>query len=401
LKNFKYSSVTPDGSRQQGEITAPNKEQAVNQLRKKELVVTDIAEKRQLSLSVYLHNAQKVSTIDIVIFTRQLAVMLDAGIPIVQALRALGEQVHTDYFAEVIHSIAEEVESGSSLHKAMLRQENVFKELYLSLVNAGEKSGNLVAVLRRLAETLQRENTFKSKVKGAMIYPLVIICVMLAVIVLMFVFVIPQLQTLYDELGADLPTTTKVLLAVSDATVSYWWLFLIIIMVGMFFLRRAINTEQGQEAKSKVILKLPIFGMLTKQMELTSFTRTLSMLISSGLPILDALDISKKTMNNRVFQNGVDTAAQAVEQGGSLGEEIYRNKNFPSMLAEMVRVGEQTGKLDDVLNDLAQYFESEALRTVDNLSSLLEPVVMVILGVGVGFLVISLILPIYSLTSQF
>ncbi|MBU1110910.1 type II secretion system F family protein [Patescibacteria group bacterium] len=401
MKNFKYSSVTPDGSRQQGEITAPNKEQAVNQLRKKELVVTDIAEKRQLSLSVYLHNAQKVSTIDIVIFTRQLAVMLDAGIPIVQALRALGEQVHTDYFAEVIHSIAEEVESGSSLHKAMLRQENVFKELYLSLVNAGEKSGNLVAVLRRLAETLQRENTFKSKVKGAMIYPLVIICVMLAVIVLMFVFVIPQLQTLYDELGADLPTTTKVLLAVSDATVSYWWLFLIIIMVGMFFLRRAINTEQGQEAKSKVILKLPIFGMLTKQMELTSFTRTLSMLISSGLPILDALDISKKTMNNRVFQNGVDTAAQAVEQGGSLGEEIYRNKNFPSMLAEMVRVGEQTGKLDDVLNDLAQYFESEALRTVDNLSSLLEPVVMVILGVGVGFLVISLILPIYSLTSQF
>ena len=370
-------------------------------MRKKELVVTDIAEKRQLSLSVYLHNAQKVSTIDIVIFTRQLAVMLDAGIPIVQALRALGEQVHTDYFAEVIHSIAEEVESGSSLHKAMLRQENVFKELYLSLVNAGEKSGNLVAVLRRLAETLQRENTFKSKVKGAMIYPLVIICVMLAVIVLMFVFVIPQLQTLYDELGADLPTTTKVLLAVSDATVSYWWLFLIIIMVGMFFLRRAINTEQGQEAKSKVILKLPIFGMLTKQMELTSFTRTLSMLISSGLPILDALDISKKTMNNRVFQNGVDTAAQAVEQGGSLGEEIYRNKNFPSMLAEMVRVGEQTGKLDDVLNDLAQYFESEALRTVDNLSSLLEPVVMVILGVGVGFLVISLILPIYSLTSQF
>ena len=401
MKKFSYSAVNQQGVRQKGEILAANQDRALEMLRERGLIVTGIKEERKLDLSNIFASWRGVPMIEIIVFSRQLAVMLEAGIPIVRALRTLQEQARDHLFAETLKEITFEVDGGSSLYRAMSNHPKVFSELYLSLIEAGEKSGNLVTVLSRLADTLQRENDFRSKTKGAMIYPAVIMAAMLMVVILMFVFVIPRLKGLYEELGATLPITTRILLQISSFMVNFWWLVLILLVGMVILLKHFAATEQGEQFCSRLQLKLPVFGMLIKQMQFTSFTRTLSMLISAGIPILQSLDIAKKTMSNFLFQRGIEEAAKNVEHGGSLGEALSHNPNFPSMLAEMVKVGEETGKLDNVLLNLASYYENESMRTVDNLSSLLEPLIMIILGIGVGFLVLSLIMPIYSLTSQF
>lgn len=401
MKEFIYTAVDNDGVPQTGQIKALNKTQAAISLRSRNFIVTKLDEETKTSIGDIITRFRGVPGQEKIIFTRQLGTMIGAGLPINQALRVLGAQTSNNYFAKVIDDVAIQVDGGASLFEALSAHEKVFGRLYTSLIKAGEASGNLENIFSRLADTLEAEGNFKGKVKGAMVYPIIIVIVMIGVLMVMFLFVVPRLAALYKDLNADLPFVTQLLINFSEASVKYWWLVTALLVGGFFGLRRLMLKPEVNMSMSRALLKAPVFGALTTEVQLTSFTRTLSMLASSGIPLLEAIEISKETLTNLVFRSAAEEAAQQIEKGKPMAEAFRRHKEFPGMLAEMLAVGEQTGKVDEVLMKVSEYFEGQANRKTENLASAIEPIVMVILGVMVGFLVISLILPIYSLTNQF
>lgn len=401
MRTFLYTAVDNEGNAESGFLEAIDEKQAAEFLRGRGLLVTSIEVKREFNPFRTISKLRGVPLSEKVIFTRQLSTMLGSGIHITQSLEILQRQSKNRMLAAALQDIGRQVDGGASLHQALSSHPEVFDKLYLSLVKAGEASGNLDEILSRLADTLFAESQFKSKVKGAMIYPALITLVMLGVLVIMLVFVIPKLSTLYDEMGAELPITTKLLLSVSSNLVRFWWVVLIVIVILTVVFKKFSETLKGKYTIADTQFNLPVFGQLGKETQLGSFTRTLGMLVGSGIPILEALEISKDTVSNMRFKEGITNAALAVEKGKSLADYFMRDRVFPSILPEMISVGEQTGKLEEVLEKLSDYFEAEATNTLENLASAMEPIIMIGLGTVVGFLVISLILPIYSLTAKF
>ncbi len=401
MKTFTYSAVDPEGVPQTGQIKALNKKQAANTLRARNFIVTSLEEEKDSDIGKYFSRFRGIPAQEKIVFTRQLGTMIGAGLPINQALRVLSAQTSNARFAEVIDDIAQQVDGGSSLFDAMSSHEDVFGRLYTSLIKAGEASGNLEEIFMRLADTMEAESNFKGKVKGAMIYPIIIVLVMIGVLMVMFLFVIPRLAELYEDLDAELPFLTQILINFSDAMVAYWWVLAAIIVGVILLMRKLLKNPRFEMSYSQALIKAPVFGSLTTEVQLTSFTRTLSMLVSSGIPLLEAIEISKETLSNVIFRKAADEAAQMIEKGKPMAEAFRRHPEFPTLLAEMLAVGEQTGKIDEVLMKISEYFEAQANRKTENLASAIEPIVMVVLGVMVGFLIISLIMPIYSLTSSF
>lgn len=401
MQKFSYSAVDSNGIPQSGLIQANSQNQAVQILRNRGLIVTDVKEKRELDVGQYVAQFRGVPALEKIVFTRQLSTMIGSGLSITLALRILQGQAKNAMFKEALGDVLRDIDGGASLHDAMSKHEDIFERLYLSLIKVGEASGKLDEILDRLAEMMEKDKKFKSKVKGAMIYPIIIVLVMLGVLAVMFLFVIPRLADLYEELDADLPLITQLMIDASDLFVSFWWLAILLAVGAFFGFKQLVKNEDVRETIDELKLRVPVFGSLSREVQLTSFTRTLSMLVESGIPLLEALSISKETISNKIFRDGVDMAAAAVEKGKPLGETFQSNPVFPAIMSEMVIAGEQTGKLDEVLVKVSQYFESEATNKTENLASAIEPIVMVVLGVMVGFLVVSLILPIYSLTSQF
>ncbi|NTV31175.1 type II secretion system F family protein [candidate division WWE3 bacterium] len=400
MKSFKYSAVDADGIPHTGSMKAVSRQQASDALRARNYIVTSLNEENANSVDSFLNRFRGVPTQDKVVFTRQLGTMIGSGLPINQALRILANQTRSEYFAQVINDIVRQIDGGSSFYNALSQYEKEFGRLYLSLIKAGEASGNLENILSRLADTMEAETEFKGKVQGALIYPAIIVFVMVLVLGIMFFFVIPRLAELYEDLDADLPFMTQILIDFSGALTKYWWLFIVGLVGGWFGLRQLMKNPEIEDQVARVKLKTPVFGELSSQVQLTSFTRTLGMLVSSGIPLLEAIDISKETLANRIYRKAAEDSASMIEKGKTLADAFKQHEEFPPLLSEMLAVGEQTGKVDDVLQKISQYFESEASRKTDNLASAIEPIVMVVLGVMVGFLVISLIMPIYSLTSQ-
>ena len=400
MKSFNYTAVDADGIPQSGKLKAVSRQQAADSLRSRNYIVTALKEESDLSIENFLNRVRGVPTQEKVVFTRQLGTMIGSGLPLNQALRILANQTGSEYFAQIINDIVRQIDGGASFHNALTTYEKEFGRLYLSLIKAGEASGNLENILSRLADTMEAEAEFKGKVKGALIYPAIVVVVMILVMGIMFFFVIPRLAQLYEDLDAELPFITQALISFSKFLTSYWWLALLALVAGYIMFRHMMKQPEVQDKVAQMQLKLPVFGALTTEVQLTSFTRTLGMLVSSGIPLLEAIDISKETLGNKVYRHAAEDSASMVEKGKSLAEAFKKHAEFPPLLSEMLAVGEQTGKVDDVLNKISQYFEQQASRKTENLASALEPIVMVILGVMVGFLVISLILPIYSLTSQ-
>jgi len=400
MKTFEYSAVDADGVPQTGELQAISRQQAVNTLKTRNFIVTKLEESKQNSVNNIISNFKGVPKGEINNYTRQLGTMIVAGVPINQALRILANQASNKKFAEIISDVIQQIDGGGSLHESLAAHEQVFGRLYLSLIRAGESSGNLEVILARLATTLEADDVFKGKVKGALIYPIIIVLVMVGVLAVMFFFVIPQLADLYEDLDADLPFITQLMINFSRWLVNFWWM-MILVGVGAFFgLRKMLKVESIALKVSAYMLKIPVFGTLTMEIQLTSFTRTLSMLVNPDIPLLESIDIAKETLSNLIFRNAVAEASAMVEKGKPLADAFRRHKEFPPLLSEMLSVGEQTGKVDEVLEKISQYFEQQAARKTENLATAIEPIVMVLLGVMVGFLVISLIMPIYSLTSQ-
>ncbi len=398
---FRYKAVSDDGKPTTGLVDAMDKTEALRLLRDKKLFVISLAVSEESSFTDVMHHFQRISFTDVVNITRQLSTMITAGLSLPEALTILRAQATNPQLVTMLEEIERTVVGGGTLAAALSRYPKQFTSIYISLVRAGETSGLLDKVLARLSETMEAERDFKGKVSGALIYPTIIVVGMVVVVGIMMVVVMPKLSELYTEFDLELPAATKLLIGIADFISTKWWLAIIMVIGTLYAFRKWHQTVFGEYLVDSLILKLPVYGNLMTKSILVEFTRTLSMLISSGIHILDALKILRDSMGNVVYRTAIDDVTKKVEKGFPLGETFAKHKEFPVIVSQMVKVGEETGKLDETLLKLSTYFQSEVEILVRGLTTALEPIIMVVLGVGVGFIIISVITPIYNLTTQF
>ena len=393
---FVYQGRSANGM-QNGEIEAPDRSAAVGELRRRAILVTKIAEKS--APRVAFKFGGKVSDKEMAIFTRQFSTMIDAGLPLVQCLNILAEQSESKTLRSVTGQVARNVEAGSTLADALRRHPRTFDDLFTNLVEVGEAGGILDVVLQRLSAYIEKAAALKRKVKAAMVYPSAIIGVAIMVVIFMLTFVIPTFAQMFKDLGADLPLPTKVVLWLSTFVRTY----ILLIIAGMIgcvlALRSYYRTEGGRATIDALMLKLPIFGTLIRKVAVARFTRTLGTLVQSGVPILDGLRITARTAGNKVVEKAVLQCRAAVTEGKTLAEPLRVSGVFPPMVTQMISVGEQTGALDAMLSKIADFYDDEVDTAVSTLTSLLEPIMIVFLGVVVGGLVVAMYLPIFKLVT--
>src|SRR3989344_271201 len=387
-----------------GIVEAPTKETATRLLHDKQLFVIQLTEARSTGKGKGITTSitsKRVGFGEIVNFTRELSTMVTAGLSLPESLTILRSQTQNSTLMNVITEIEHLIVGGGNLADALGKYPQHFSAIYVALVRAGESSGQLDAVLARLADSLEGQRDFRSKVSGAMIYPVIIVAGMGIVVMIMMTVVIPKLTELYKDFGVELPFATQVLISLSTFFVHWWWAVLLAVVGAVYGFLRWKKTTSGELVLDTVTLHIPLFGELQKKIILVEFTRTLSMLISSGIRLLDALHVLKDALGNVIFRNAIVDISKKVERGFPLGETFSQYPVFPPIVSQMMKVGEETGKLDDTLLKLSKYFQSESENLVKGLTTAIEPIIMVFLGVGVGFIVISVITPIYNLTSQF
>lgn len=401
MKRFLYRAKDKNGKLVSGEVEAATINDAAKLIRDRKLYVISIKIKVDSPFDLIRRYKERVSSSSVSTFTRQLSTMINAGLPITGALLILRSQSN-ESMQKIVAQVLADVEAGESLSNAISRHPKVFSKTYIALIRAGEVGGVMESVLARLADTLEKQMEFNGKVKGALIYPLIIMVGMFVVGLIMMIFVIPRLLSLYGDFDAVLPIPTRVLISISGFFVNFWWLVLLIVVgiVYGFSVYRA--TPIGRRKTDEFIFSLPIFGELQKQVVLTELTRTLALMVSSGVPILEALNITSEVVSNSVIGDALRESSQDVERGFPIAYAFGRHPDaFPFLLSQMVAVGEETGKMDEVLTKISHIFEIESDEKVKNLTTAIEPVVMVVLGAGVLFLVMAVILPIYNITSQF
>jgi type IV pilus assembly protein PilC len=393
---FVYQGRTASGV-QNGEIEAPDRSSAVGELRRRAILVTKIAEKTAPKMSFKFGG--KVKDKEMAIFTRQFSTMIDAGLPLVQCLNILAEQSESKTLRSVTGQVARNVEAGSTLADALRRHPRTFDDLFTNLVEVGEAGGILDVVLQRLATYIEKAAALKRKVKAAMVYPCAIIGVALLVVIFMLTFVIPTFAQMFKDLGADLPLPTKIVMILSDFVRGYILLIIAGMIGAVMALRSYYRTEGGRATIDALMLKLPVFGTLVRKVAVARFTRTLGTLVQSGVPILDGLRITARTAGNKVVEKAVLQCRAAVTEGKTLADPLRTSGVFPPMVTQMISVGEQTGALDAMLSKIADFYDDEVDTAVSTLTSLLEPIMIVFLGVVVGGLVVAMYLPIFKLVT--
>jgi type IV pilus assembly protein PilC len=406
MPNFTYRGVTAAGGQVRAEITAPDERAAARQLRSQGIVVQNIAVKRGGGTSLSLGDVPGLNGLlggvrgkDISVFSRQFATMIAAGLPLVQCLQTLGMQMERKGFQDIIAKVASDVESGSTLSDALGRFPRVFDELYVNLVHVGETGGVLDSMLSRLSTYLEKAQALKHRVQMAIVYPVLVMTIAVLVVAFLMVFIIPIFAAFFENAGVPLPLPTRIVIAVSHGVTRYWYIILAVWAAGMYGFRAWYRTEAGRLAVDRFFLRAPIFGPLVRKIAIARFTRTLSALLGGGVPIIDALRITAKTAGNRVVENSVMSARERVMAGHTLGERLKDGGVFPPMVVQMVIVGEQTGALDNMLAKVADYYEDEVDVAVSGLTALLEPLLIVFLGVVIGGIVIAIYLPIFKVVT--
>jgi len=401
MKRFIYKAKDKSGQVATGEVEASSDQVAAKLVRSKGLIVISLKTKREFGLNLIKKYKDRITFADVSTFTRQLATMVNAGLPITEALVILRSQAKGS-MQKMAAQVLADVEGGEALSTALSRHPKVFSPTYIALVKSGEVGGVMDEVLVRLADNLEKQQEFKGKVKGALIYPAIIIVGMVIVGFIMMIFVIPRLTSLYSDFNAELPTPTKILIGLSNFAIHFWPLFLILFGAGFYGLSLYRKTPRGRRKIDELIFKVPIFGDLQRQIILTELTQTLSLMVGAGVSILEGLNITAGVVGNRVIADALRDTAKQVEKGFPVAFSFAKHPEaFPFILSQMVAVGEETGKMDEVLTKVSHIFEIESDQKVKALTAAIEPIVMVVLGLGVGFLVIAIILPIYNLTSQF
>jgi type IV pilus assembly protein PilC len=400
MARFSWEGTTRAGEKRRGVIEAENRTIVEERLRGDNISIQSV--KREGGLGdLQIQIGTGVTSKDLQIFTRQLATMIDAGLPLVQCLDILAAQTENKSFKKILTSVKNTVEQGSTFSEALRRHPKVFDELYVNLVAAGEIGGILDTILNRLATYIEKAVKLKGQLKSAMYYPLGILVVAIAVIAVMLVKVIPTFEAMYKDMGnAELPGATQFVINLSHSFLDQWYIFvgtLFGLIFGIIALRR---TEGGREAIDRLLLRLPIIGPVLRKIVVARFTRTLGTLLSSGVPILDALDICARTSGNRVVQAGILRAKDKIAEGHDMAGPLAESKVFPTMVVQMIGVGEQTGAMDQMLQKIADFYEEEVDTAVAGLTSLIEPVMMAFLGVVVGGLIIAMYLPIFKLAGN-
>lgn len=392
---YQWSGKTPRGIIESGEITASTKEDVIAILGKKNIVPTLIAEKPKKALFAL---GGKIKDKDIVVFTRQFSTMINAGLPLVQALEILSTQVENKAFGKIIGQVKTDVESGLTYADSLKKHPKIFSELYANMVAAGEAGGILDTILNRLAAYIEKAMKLKKKVKGAMVYPAVISTVAVLVIVIIMVFVVPTFSRMFAQLGGTLPLPTRMVMGLSKFIAGTGGIVsLVSIIAAVVFIIQFKRTEKGKKMIDFILLKLPIFGTLLNKVAVAKFTRTLGTLVSSGVPILDGLEITAKTSGNKVVEQAIMGVRKEVVAGKTIAEPIKKAKVFPPMVTHMIAVGESTGALDAMLGKIADFYDDEVDAAVTNLTAMMEPLLMVFLGTTVGFIVVAMYLPIFKL----
>ncbi|MCL5407533.1 MAG: type II secretion system F family protein [Patescibacteria group bacterium] len=401
---FIYNAKSSKGEIQNGNLEAPNETAAAKMLQEQGLFVLNLAKEGENKLTQkgnikipFL--SDRVSLKDKIIFTQQLAMMVKSGLPLIDAFGALKEQTENKYFAGVIADLAENVRGGKTFSGSLLKYPKIFSNFYIAMISSGEKSGKLDEVLGRLAEELEKDYELISKVKAAITYPILIVFALIGIIILMLIFVVPQLKKIFSDIGVELPLITRIILGSSDTMIKYWYLFLIGLIGLAVGLRFYGKTTKGGLVLDSLKIKVPVIGKLFRKIYMARFCRTAGSLVVSGLPILDIIKTTSKVLGNRVYQVALEKTGEDVKNGLTFSSALKKQKIFPAMIYHLVSIGEKSGKLDEILLTMAVFFDREVEATTNSLASLIEPILIIIVGAGVGLVVASVIMPIYSLVN--
>jgi type IV pilus assembly protein PilC len=391
---YVYKARTVGGESQSGEMNAATEADVVGQLRRRRLVVVSVKEKpKEISLSI----GRRIKTKDLVLFTRQFATMINAGLPLVQSLDILAAQQPNKKAAEKIRAVLSDVESGSTLADAMRRHKDFFSEIYVNMVAAGEAGGVLDVILLRLAEYLEAADRLRRKVRGAMFYPVTVLSFAMLAIAALLIFVIPTFAGFFESANVPMPLPTRFVMGLSEFLTSYWWA-VAAALAGIGWLIRAYRqTSDGRLATDRLLLRIPIIGGVIRKAAIARFSRTLGTLVQSGVPILDGLEITARTAGNQVVEDAVMKSRASIAGGETIAEPLKRSDVFPPMVVQMINVGEQTGGLDDMLSKIADFYDEEVDSAVTALTSVIEPIMIVFLGAIVGGMVVAMYLPIFDI----
>ena len=398
MPSFEWKGRDRGGRPQGGVLVADNKDAVLAVLRRQQIVPITVKEKGKEIALPKLRGGVDGKTL--AVFTRQFSVMIDAGLPLVQCLQILGEQQEHKAFQRILLQVREDVESGSSLANAMKKHPQAFDDLFVNMVAAGEAGGILDTILQRLATYIEKNARLKAQVKSAMIYPVAVISIAGLVVYVILWKVIPVFGALFVSLGAELPLPTRIVVAMSKFVGRYWWVIIGIIVAGIYALRRYYMTEQGKLVIDRLLLKTPILGSVLRKIAVARFCRTLGTLLSAGVPVLESLDITARTSGNAVIERAILEVRKQVEEGKSLAEPLKTTNQFPPMVVQMISVGEATGAMDTMLNKIAEFYEDEVDTAVAGMMKLIEPVMILFLGIVVGGIVIAMYLPMFSLISK-
>ena len=402
MATFAYVGRTRSGAVKKGELSAKTRDEAVDQLRKQSVVVTSLAEKSGGGFDLSkISIGSGLTDKDLVVFTRQFGTMINAGLPLVQCLEILSTQSENKVLRETIGEVKTQVEAGSTFSDALRRHPKVFDDLYVNLVHAGEVGGLLDTILTRLAKYIEKAMKLKGQIKSAMIYPSAILGVAVVVISVLMIWVIPIFAKMFNELSGGkvgLPGPTQLVIDISNLFTSYWWAMLISIGAIVFGIKKYYSTTQGRMAIDKLLLKAPVFGDLIRKASVAKFTRTLGTLLASGVPLLDGMTICAKTAGNKVIEETLINARISISGGKTIADPLAASGVFPKMVTHMIAVGESTGALDAMLGKIADFYEDEVDQAVASLTSLLEPIMMVFLGIVIGFIVVAMYLPIFKMS---
>lgn len=400
MAEFEYKAKDMQGNDHVGNVESHDIHSAASIIRRKGLIVISITPKNPPMNRFFGRFFNRVGFTDLVIMTRQLATMVGSGLVLSEAMEILAEQQSNKTFQKALVEITQDINGGLTLAQAFSKYPDIFPRLYVNLVKSGEASGKLDTVLLQMADGLEKDREFRARVRGAMIYPAIVLMMMVAVITIMMVFVIPKLVALYAQSTIELPLPTKVLIGVSNLFTNFWWLGIIILVSLVIGIKKWQQTPEGNLFIGKLMLRTPIVGKIITNITLTNFNRTFGLLTSAGIPLLESIGIVSDLTENPMFKNALKDAYAGVEKGLPFSS-LLTVSIFPKIVSQMIRVGEETGKLDEIFFKLAEYFESESDHLIKNLTVAIEPLVLIILGIGVAFLVISIILPIYKLTTSF
>ena len=400
MATFAYSGRTRAGQTVTGERMADTMDAAVAALRREQILVTQINPVKEKAVKAGKARGKKVSPKNLAVFTRQFSVMIDAGLPLVQCLEILGTQEEDKNFSNVILATRADVEGGASLADAMKRHPKAFDPLFTNMIAAGEAGGILDTILKRLAVYIEKNVKLQSQVKSAMIYPVAVISIAILVVAVILWKVIPTFASLFQGLGAELPLPTRVVIALSNGLVTFMPFVIVGLFALVFAFRAYYGTPNGRMTVDAIVLKLPVLGMLMRKIAVARFCRTLSTLLASGVPILEALDITARTAGNAVVEAAIQTTRKSIERGETIATPLKETSVFPSMVVQMIGVGEATGALDTMLSKIADFYEEEVDVAVAGLLTLLEPIMIAFLGGVVGGIVIAMYMPIFSLISK-